>query len=352
MTLRERAGRTLVTGGAGFIGGEMVASLLSDGEDVTVIDDLSTPAPDWASRFGTQRRLTFVQGDAGDPASVDGVMAGQDRVIHLASSTDIAGGYGHPDRDFAAGVMATEVVCEAMARHAVRQLWFASSGVVYGRPQKVPTAEGDGPLFPESHYAAAKLAAEALISGFAHLYDWRALAFRFGNTVGGRSDHGVVHDFVVKLLRDPTQLEILGDGNQAKPYIDVTDLVGAIRHVGATPLSRPMAVLNVGPSGTVTVRQVALIVVDALGLATSEVEFRFTADAGSGVAGWRGDTAQIEFDTTALDRLGWRPAIAPADAVRAAALAIASRYRSTGAPLLTTAERRAVARERVAALHA
>ena len=145
---------------------------------------------------------------------------------------------------------------------------------------------------PESHYAAAKLAAEAIIAGFAHLYDWRAMAFRFGNTVGGRSDHGVVHDFVVKLMRDPTRLEILGDGNQAKPYIDVTDLVGAIRHAGETPLSRSMGILNVGPSGTVTVRQVALIILEALGLAPADVEFHFTADSGSGVVGWPGDTAQ------------------------------------------------------------
>ncbi|MEO5939681.1 MAG: NAD-dependent epimerase/dehydratase family protein, partial [Candidatus Limnocylindrales bacterium] len=236
--------------------------------------------------------------------------------------------------------------------HAVRNLWFASSGVVYGRPQRVPTAEGDGPLFPESHYAAAKLAGEAIISGFAHLYDWRAMAFRFGNTVGGRSDHGVVHDFVVKLMRDPSRLEILGDGNQAKPYIDVTDLVGAIRHAGETPLSRPMGVLNVGPSGTLTVRQVALIVLEALDLATADVEFSFTADSASRVAGWPGDTALVEFDTAALDALGWRPAIAPEDAVHAAARAIAARYRSTGAALLTTAERRALARERVPALHA
>ena len=103
-------------------------------------------------------------------------------------------------------------------------------------PRGSRPAEGDGPLLPESHYAAAKLAGEALISGFASLYGWRAYAFRFGNTVGPRSNHGVVHDFVVKLLRDPTRLEILGDGTQAKPYIAVDDLVAGIRRgVAAAP---------------------------------------------------------------------------------------------------------------------
>ena len=344
MTRGARSDRTLVTGGAGFIGGELVASLLADGGQVTVLDDLSSAAPDWPDRFITEQGLTFVRGDARDPTCVDQVMPGHDRVVHLASSTDIAGGFNHPGRDFAAGIVATEVVCEAMARHAVRHLWFASSGVVYGRPQRVPTAEGDGPHFPESHYAAAKLAAEAIISGFAHLYDWRAIAFRFGNTVGGRSDHGVVHDFVVKLLRDPTGLEILGDGTQAKPYIDVNDLVGAIRHAGETP-TRPMSVFNVGPSGTVAVRRVALIVLGALGLDAADVEFRFTADAGSAGGGWPGDTPLVEFDTTALEALGWRPTIAAEDAIHAAARTIAARYRSTAAPLLTTGERRAMARD-------
>ena len=116
-----------------------------------------------------------------------------------------------------ASVVGTEHVCEAMRAVGIAEIWFASSGVVYGRPARIPTGEGDGPLLPESHYAAAKLAGEALISGFASLYGWRAYAFRFGNTVGPRSNHGVVHDFVVKLLRDPNRLEILGDGTQAKP---------------------------------------------------------------------------------------------------------------------------------------
>ena len=144
-------------------------------------------------------------------------------------------------------------------------------------PRRIPTGEGDGPLLPESHYAAAKLAGEALISGFASLYDWRAHTFRFGNTVGPRSNHGVVHDFVVKLLRDPTRLEILGDGTQAKPYIAVDDLVAGIRRGVAAAPRAPMTILNVGTEGTVTVSRVAAIVIEALGLAPDSVELAYTA---------------------------------------------------------------------------
>lgn len=341
MSTRLPPTRTFMTGGAGFIGGELVASLLADGGEVTVFDDLSTADSDWSAQFKDEPRLTFVRGDAADPIALAAAMPGHDRVVHLASGTDIAGGFGHPERDFVSGVVATEAVCDSMRQLDIRELWYASSGVVYGRPPRIPTGEGDGPLLPESHYAAAKLAGEAIISGFAHLYGWRAFAFRFGNTVGSRSDHGVVHDFVVKLLRDPRRLEILGDGSQAKPYVAVSDLVAGMRHIAAIAPPRPMTVLNVGPEGTLPVRSVAEIVVEALDLPIASVEFAFTGPSALGGGGWPGDTAHVEFDTTALRSLGWWPSMTAEGAVCAAAQGIAARYRTSGRPLLTAAERRA-----------
>lgn len=340
MTVRAASARTLVTGGAGFIGGELIAALLADGGSVTVLDDLSTAAPDWEDRFREVNRLSFVRGDAADAAIVGSAMAGHDRVVHLAAGTDIAGGYGLPGRDFDAGIVATEVVCEAMLEHGIRELWYASSGVVYGRPPRTPTEEGDGPLLPESHYAAAKLAGEAIISGFAHLYGWRVFAFRFGNTVGARSDHGVVHDFVVKLLRDPNRLEILGDGSQAKPYIAVEDLVAGMRHAADRAPTRPLTILNLGPEGTLSVRRVAELVIEAVGLSTDQVELSFSGQSAGG-GGWPGDTALVDLDTTAARALGWQPQTAADAAVRAAAIGLAVRYRASGRPLLTALERRA-----------
>lgn len=334
--------RTFVTGGAGFIGGELVASLLRDGAQVTVFDNLSTADPGWASRFEGDARLSFVHGDITHGARLRDAMAGHGRVVHLASGTDISGGFGRPERDFASGIAGTELVCESMRAVGIDELWFASSGVVYGRPTRIPTGEGDGPLLPESHYAAAKLAGEAVISGFASLYGWRASAFRFGNTVGPRSNHGVVHDFVVKLLRDPTRLAILGDGSQAKPYIAVDDLVSGIRRGAAAEPRPPLTILNVGTEGAVTVSRVAEIVIEALGLEPGAVELAFSVpDAGGG--GWPGDTAYVEFETSALRALGWAPRMSAEEAIEAAARGIAHHYRVSGKPLLTRAEREALA---------
>jgi len=334
------AARTLVTGGAGFIGGSLVETLLADGSEVTVLDDLSSAEPAWRERFGISDRLTFIEGDAADADLVRTVMAGHERVVHLASGTDIGGGFDRPWLDFRSGVVATEVVCEAMHRHRVRELWYASSGVVYGRPARVPTGEGDGPLLPESHYAAAKLAGEAIVSGFAHLYGWRAFAFRFGNTVGGTSNHGVVHDLVVKLLRDPTRLEILGDGTPAKPYVADTDLVAGMRHAAAVVRSTGLLPLNVGPEGVITVRRVAELVIESLGLASESVRMALAGDRADG-GGWPGDTPLVSFDTTAMRSLGWAPAMDANEAIRGAASSIAARYRGAGSPLMTSLERRA-----------
>lgn len=332
---------TLVTGGAGFIGGVVVKRLLDEGGRVTILDDLSTASPDWQVALDGSGGWSLVHGGVEDPAAVERAMVGCERVIHLASSTDIAGGVGHPERDFTVGVVGTQVLCAAMYRHHVRDLWYASSGVVYGWTGRRDTtlAEGDGPYRPASHYAAAKLAGEAIISGFAHLYGWRALAFRFGNTVGPRSDHGIVHDLVVKLLRDPHRLELLGDGRQAKPYIHVTDLVAGMGHAAAR-VGDPFTVLNLGPSGTLSVDQVADIVIEALGLEAAAVERHYSGGVAGG-GGWVGDTPYVSFDTSAMEQSGWRPSRDARVAVREAALAIAASYRDRGAPLLTASERRA-----------
>ena len=145
---------------------------------------------------------------------------------------------------------------------------------------------------------------------------------------------------VVKLLRDPQRLEILGDGSQAKPYVGVADLVAGIRHAAEVAPARELRVLNVGPEGTLAVRDVAEIVVEALDLPRSEVEFIFTGRSAIGGGGWPGDTAHVAFDTSAMRGLGWRPTMTAEGAVRAAAIGIAERYRASARPLLTAAERR------------
>ena len=334
--------RTLVTGGAGFIGSSLLERLLADGHAVTAFDNLSTAEPDWDAAFAREIErgaLTFVHGDVTDLSALDAAMPGHDSVVHLAANTDIPGGFSDPRLDLDGCIHGTWNVAEAMRRHDVARIAYASSGVVYGAPLRTPTDEAYGPLVPESHYAAGKLAGESMLSAFASLYGWRALCFRFGNTIGPRSNHGVVHDFVVKLLRDPGRLEILGDGRQAKPYIDVADLVDGVLHAERVAPDQPFAVFNVTTPGTLTVRRVAELVIESLGLELSRVELAFTGAARGG-GGWIGDTPFVDLDASRLASLGWRPNLDAEAAVRRAAIGVRARLDASDAPLLTAAERR------------
>jgi len=334
--------RVLVTGGAGFIANGLIPELIRAGRMVTVFDNLSTAEPDWREALESSigpspsGSLKVVIGDIRARDEIEAACAGHDAVVHLASSTDIPGGARDPRLDFESCVLGTSNVLQAMHRHGIRRLVHASSGVVYGSAVARPSKEDAGPLLPESHYAAAKLATEALISGYAHLGDWRAVILRFGNTIGPRTNHGAVHDFVVKLLRDPGRLEILGDGRQTKPFIAVPDLVSGIGAASAAAVDVPVVTYNVATRHALPLTDVARTVADALGLDSDSIALETTAER----RGWPGDTTQVDLDSGALRNLGWTPELDGRSAVRWAAAGIASRYRSSGAALLTGLERR------------
>lgn len=339
--------RALVTGGAGFIGSSLVAGLLERGYRVTVFDNLSGADDDWWTVCTPflhrgdvgDGPLAFVKGDVRDLASVTDAMRGHDLVAHLAAHTDIAGGAADPRRDLETGVLGTWNVLEAMRRTGARELLYASSGTVYGNPARRPTPEDYGPLLPESNYAAAKLAGEALISGFAALYGWRTLSFRFGNTVGARSNHGVVFDLAVKLMRDGSMLEILGDGRQAKPYVAVEDVVAGILLAHDRAPRQSVSAFNIGSAQPLTVARVADLVIEGLGLSSAAVQRRYLGAADGG-GGWPGDTKLVDFDCSALRRLGWSPQRSAQDAIRLAAAGTRDRLLQRGGPLLTAGERR------------
>ena len=117
-----------------------------------------------------------------------------------------------------------------MRQTGTRRILYASGSGVYGEIGAVEAHEDHGPLVPVSTYGASKLAGEALIASYAHMFDMRGCAFRFGNVVGRRQTHGVGFDFIRRLRQDPTQLRILGDGRQSKSYVHVSDVVGAVLH--------------------------------------------------------------------------------------------------------------------------
>ncbi len=306
--------RTFIVGGAGFIGSHFVDAVLADeaSERVTVYDNFSS-GQDWhLVDHADDDRLVVVRGDANDLETLTEAMAAHDLVIHLASNPDIAAAMTNPAIDFDQGTLITHHVVEAMRRTGVPTIAYASGSGVYGDLGEREADEDHGPLVPVSTYGASKLAGEALISAYAHMFDVRGLAFRFGNVVGRRQTHGVGFDFVRRLREDPSRLEVMGDGSQSKSYILVSDVVAAVLRAVAAPAQEPFAVYNVATGDYITVREIVGLALEVLGLEPERV----AVDYGPSSRGWKGDVPIVRLSTDRIRALGWTPSAGSAEALR------------------------------------
>jgi UDP-glucose 4-epimerase len=290
------ARNVVVTGGAGFIGSHVVDALVAVGARVRVIDDLST-----GFRAFLNPAVDLCEHSLLDFDRVRPVFAGVDAVFHLAANADVRHGLVHPRKDLEQNLLATHHVLEAMREHGVTRIAFSSTGAVYGDALLLPTPE-DAP-FPEqtSLYGASKVAAEGLLSAYAHGYGFRSSVFRFVSMLGPRYTHGHVFDFWRKLRRDPSRLEILGDGRQQKAYLHVADGVRAMLLASAEQTA-PFRALNVGHTEWLSVVESASIICRALGVSPA---LSFTG----GERGWVGDAPKILLDTTRIRALGWAPSV-------------------------------------------
>jgi UDP-glucose 4-epimerase len=311
--------RYFLVGGAGFIGSHFIDRLLADDtvERVTVYDNFSSGQAWHYEEHARDRRLKVVGADIHDFPVLKETLAGHDVVIHLASNPDIARAVREPDIDFREGTMLTNNVVEAMRQTGVKRILYASGSGVYGELGEHEAAEDHGPLHPVSTYGASKLAGEALICAYAHMFDMRTLAFRFGNVVGRRQTHGVGFDFVRRLRQDPTRLRILGDGGQSKSYIHVSDVVSAVLLAGERS-TRPFEAFNVATGDYITVTEIADLACACVGLAPGSVKYEYAG----GDRGWKGDVPVIRLSIDRVRSLGWRPTRTSAEALREAMLAM------------------------------
>jgi UDP-glucose 4-epimerase len=298
----------LVTGGAGFIGSHLVDKLVEMG-DVTVYDNLSSGRKEFIEHHIGHKGFRFYQADLLDIEKLKEAIQGQQIVFHLAANPDIRQGIKRTNQDLEQGTVATYNVLEAMKQEKVKKIVFASSSAVYGETPIKPISEDHGPLFPISLYGASKLACEGLISAFCHIFDMQAWIFRFANVVGERTTHGVIFDFIRKLRLNPEELEILGDGNQEKPYIYVDDCIDGIIH-GFQYSNERINVFNLGSISTTKVSSIAEMLVSEMGL--TRTKFRYTG----GDRGWPGDVPQVRFCTTKMEKLNWKPKYCSDEAIR------------------------------------
>jgi UDP-glucose 4-epimerase len=295
--------RFVVVGGAGFIGGHFVETLLArdETEKVTVYDNFSSGRRWHLASVETDPRLNVVVGDVRELEELTEATGGHDTVIHLASNPDIAAAVTNPAIDFDQGTLLTHHVAEAARRTGVSLILYASGSGVYGDLGEIEAQEDHGPLVPVSTYGASKLAGEALLSSYAAMFDITARAYRFGNVVGPRQTHGVGYDFVRRLLADPTRLRILGDGRQSKSYVYVDDVIAAVL-TGARQAREPYTVFNVATEDYITVNEIAELAMEVLGLAPGSTTFEHTG----GDRGWKGDVPVVRLNSERIRTLGWK----------------------------------------------
>ena len=300
------AGRSwCVVGGAGFIGSTLLGRLLAEErvDRVVVLDNLSSGSREMLGGSLGDSRVDLIVGDCGDPEVSSRALEGVDVVVHLASNPDIARAVTEPEIDFSSGTLLTNSVVEAARTQGVNTIVYASGSGVYGDLGDLEIPEDHGPLRPVSTYGASKLAGEALVCAYSHMFGLRGRAFRFANVVGPRQTHGVGYDFLNKLAGDPTRLEILGDGRQSKCYIAVADVLDAILGVIDEPEDLPYEVFNVSTDDALSVDEIAGAACRASGLDPGMVVFEHTGGRG----GWNGDVPVVRLDTSRIRSRGWAP---------------------------------------------
>ncbi|ACS32520.1 NAD-dependent epimerase/dehydratase family protein [Thermococcus gammatolerans] len=306
--------KVLVTGGAGFIGSHLVDRLMELGHEVRVLDDLSAGTLDNLRRWVDHERFEFIKGDMRDPKIVEEAVKDVEVVFHLAANPEVRIGSQSPELLYETNVLITYNLLNAMRGSNVEYLVFTSSSTVYGDADVIPTPEDYGPLEPISVYGGAKLAAEALISGYAHTFEFRALIFRLANIIGERSNHGVIYDFINKLRKNPEELEILGDGTQRKSYLHVSDTVEGMLHIFEhfKRSEKTVDFYNLGNDDWITVKEIAEIVSEEMSL---RPRFVFTGGVDGG-RGWKGDVKFMRLSIEKAKATGWRPRLNSYDAVR------------------------------------
>jgi len=310
----QKTTRSLVIGGAGFIGSHLVERLIERGP-VTVLDDLSVGRRDFLAAPMGAGKVELVVADARDLAAVRRAAEGHDLVVHLAANPEARWGLDNTRLDLELGTITTYNALEAARLSGASQFLFSSSGTVYGEVSAA-CAEADLGSLPISLYGASKLASEAMISAFSECFGLRATILRFGNVVGPRGTHGSALDFLRKLQRTPHELEVLGDGSQAKPYLHVDDCVEGMLFALSQQVKR-FDVWNLAPADTTSVAHIAARCIQSS--PHKQATIRYTG----GDRGWAGDVPRSRMNPEKLAALGFRVRHSSDQAVELAVLALA-----------------------------
>ena len=301
--------KIIVSGGAGFIGSHLCRQLVVNGNDVIAIDNLSTGSRELIADLLLYDKFTFIEADVFDDVKMQSIFKHNEieMVYHLVANTSVQKGGYSPYFDIKETLSSTLEVLKHVVQFGVKKFMYASSSTVYGTMDEV-MRESTAHLQPISFYGAAKLAGEAFASAYSSMYGIQMWVIRLSNVVGPDATHGIVHDIKKKLLTDKSELHLLGDGTQAKPFIHVTDAVDGIL-CAIRKTTELYNVIQVGNEQQITTRRVAEIVLEQMNLNT-KIVFNDSPTT------WAGDVEKYKYDVTRLLSLGWAPRWNTEEAIR------------------------------------
>ena len=286
--------RALVTGGAGFIGSHLVDALIARGDEVTVLDDLST-----GRRAFVNEAANFVEHDIRDPLETYA-----DLVFHLAAQADVGTSVERPAFDASVNVVGTVNVLEAARASGAAVVFASTGGAIYGDVDG-PAGE-DAALRPVSPYGTAKLAAEAYIEAWRRIHGLRSASLRFANVYGPRQsaslEGGVIAIFLERMAAGEGTM-VYGDGEQTRDFVHVADVVRAL----LTTAGRDGGTFNVGTGIETSVNRLHELCRAIVGDAAPP---RHEAPR-------HGDARRSVLDVSLAAReLGWRPEVELEDGLR------------------------------------
>lgn len=302
--------RVLVAGGAGFIGSHLIDALLKENHTVICIDNFFMGTKENIKHLSSNKNFIFYEQNLCYLDKLNMVFQKEkiEYVFHLAANSDIQASAKNPSIEYENTYTTTFNLLECMRLNDVKNLFFASTSAVYGEKNGEDVSENSTTLEPISYYGASKLGSEAIINAYTYMNDLKTLIFRFPNVIGPRLTHGVIFDFIKKLKNNPNVLQILGDGNQTKPYMHVYDLIDAIMKF-KDAIKKGVTVYNIGVDTHTSVTKIADIICNQMNL--KNVEYKYTG----GVGGWKGDVPKFSYNLDKIHLAGWKAKFTSDEAV-------------------------------------